>query len=81
MHFVCLKGLKNISCYKTVTDNAWFTCETGDRQQGAELWNTKAEESTTLEAFTRQPVKTQKTEKILLDALMKYGVCELAATL
>jgi hypothetical protein len=41
---------------------------------------TEGEDATALEAVTRQPVRTQQTEKTLR-ALMDYRVCVLAAAL
>jgi hypothetical protein len=37
--------------------------EIGSSQRGPELLNTEAERATAWEAVTRQPVKTQNTEK------------------
>jgi hypothetical protein len=57
---------------KPLRSNAESNCELDNSQGAQKSLSTEAEKNTTLEAFTRQPVKTQQT------AVVKCRVCESA---
>jgi hypothetical protein len=48
---------------KSLRSNAESSCEIDNSQEEQKPLSTEAEEATALEAVTRQPVKTQQTEK------------------